>query len=101
MKKFALVAVVLSLARSGWAGPYFHLIDPAHMQMSAGFLISPKTPSNTAGVTDLAIVTHSSADGTVVPEKWQSVLPPESWVPLQVGFGGSFKGEAIIAPGTS
>lgn len=101
MKIIFRIAFVLVFVAPSYAGSYFRLIDPAHPQIGAGLLISPKAPLETVAVTDLALITHSTADGTIIPESWRSVLPPESWVPLQVGFGGSFAGEATIAPGTS
>lgn len=101
MKHWLLAAALICLGTQAQASPYFRLIDPSHPHFGAGFLISPKDPTNTAGITDLAIITHSTADGTIIPATWQTIIPPESWVPFQIGFGGSFKGEAVVAPGTS
>lgn len=97
--KWALA--LLMVASSSYAGPYFRLIDPAHPQVGAGFLISPKNPLDTTAVSDVALVTHSVADGTIIPESWRGIFPPVAWTPLQVGFGGSLRGDATIAPGTS
>lgn len=80
---------------------YFRLLNPHHLVIGAGFLIAPKTPLQTSSVVDLALITHSTQDGTIIPQSWQDWLPPESWVPLQVGFGGSFAGDAVGAIGTS
>jgi hypothetical protein len=99
--KRMIAAFLLMVPMAASATPYFRLIDPSHLQVSAGFLISPKNPSDTAGVTELALITHSTADGTIIPQSWQSIIPPESWVPLQIGAGGSFSGDAIVDFGTS
>ncbi len=95
-----IIALML-FAAPAFAGPYFRPIDPHHLQYGAGFLISPRTPQKTAGVTDIALITHSSTDGSIIPDAWQGYLPPESWTPLQVGVGGSFTGDALIGLGTS
>lgn len=83
--------------------PYFRLFDAAHLQKGAGFLISPKDPKATFGIVDVALVTHSTSDGTLCDRvnPSRSWCIPESWVPLQLGLGGSFNGEATVAPGTS
>lgn len=92
---------IMLLASSAQASPYFRLIDPTHPRFGAGFLVSPKVPTETMAITDLALITHSTEDGTIVPESWQTFIPPESWTPLQLGFGGSFNGTLTIAPGMS
>ena len=79
---------------------YFKLIDLAHPQLSAGALIDPGDLKETLAVTDVAIVTHSNKDGSLIPQSWQSLLPPESWVPLQVGGGGN-AGSYIMNIGSS
>ncbi len=104
MKKhasFVLSGVLTLLPAAANARPYFRLMDPSHLNVGAGFLISPKDPASTIAITDLTLVTHSVEDGTIIPESWRSVFPPVAWTPLQVGFGGSLRGEAVIAVGTS
>lgn len=96
---FSLLLLLACIPAS--ATPYFRPIDPNHPQVGAGFLISPKDPIKTMAVSDLALITHSTKDGTIIPDNWQSLIPPESWVPLQIGLGGSFTGSATIAPGMS
>lgn len=96
-----IALLLLGLPQVAHAVPYFKFIDPNHPQMSAGFLISPKAPLDTVGVIDLALVTHKAGDGSIIPLSWQSIIPPESWVPVQIGVGGSFRDELTIAPGTS
>lgn len=97
--KHALLALLLAAPAA--ASPYFRPIDLRHPQVGAGFLIAPKSPLDTEAVTDVAIITHSTRDGSIIPAAWQSFLPPESWVPLQLGLGGSLRGNATAEAGTS
>jgi hypothetical protein len=101
MTRLLLAAALAASASVASAAPYFRLLDPAHPQVGASFLISPKSPGATIGVTDVALVTHSPADGTVIPDAWRPYVPPVAWTPLQLGAGGSLRGDAIVAPGTS
>lgn len=102
MKKRLLWLTGLLLVPSlSFASSYFRPIDPSHLQIASGCLIAPKIMSQTSCVTDLALITHSDKDGSIIPESWRSILPPESWVPLQIGVGGNFNGEAVVAPGMS
>lgn len=97
-----LVLVILSAcAVRAMAKPYFRLIDLKHPVISAGFLISPKALDKTAGVTDVALVTHSSEDGTILPEFVLKYMPPVDWVPLAVGGGGDLRSNAVMDVGTS
>lgn len=101
MRTLLAAALLLTTSCANAAWTYFRPIDPHHMIVGAGFLVAPHDPLNTTAVTDLALITHSTADGTIIPESWQSIIPPESWVPLQVGFGGSFSGAATLSLGAS
>jgi hypothetical protein len=98
--KGAIVALILSLPTASAASPYFRLIDPAHPQVAAGALFDPAGLNKTYAVTSLALITHSTKDGSIVPEKWQTYLPPEAWTPLQVGGGGT-GGEYVASVGAS
>jgi hypothetical protein len=80
---------------------YFRGIDVAHPEVAMGFDIAPKDLSQTTGITSLALITHSDKDGTLIPERLQAYIPPVSWAPLAVGFGGSFKQEVVLDIGTS
>ena len=80
---------------------YFHYMDPSNPQISAGALFDPRGDiTRTQAVTDIAIVTHSTTDGSIIPASWQSYIPPEAWVPLQIGGGGT-GGNYIINVGSS
>ncbi|MFA5936698.1 MAG: hypothetical protein WC822_02355 [Candidatus Paceibacterota bacterium] len=91
MKK--LLAVLLFVPSLAVATPYFRLLDPAHPHVSAGIFLDP-----TSSVVDygsmIAIVTHSPADGTLIPSV------PMHWTPLAIG-GGYGNGKGIIAFGPS
>ena len=74
--------VVLLLATNAAAGPYFRLIDPEHVQRSAGAYVDPVNSGNTSAGTATALITHSVRDGGCL-------LPAvvcEDWSPLTVGF---------------
>ena len=104
MKRATIIAAILLstlFVDMANASSYFKLLDPKHPIIGTGFNISPKNGLSTTETTDVALITHSTADGTIVPQSWQSWLPPESWVPLQVGIGGSLQGDFVVAPGMS
>lgn len=104
MKKILAVLLWLSgLPGLVVASPYIRFMDgdPAHPSISTDFNIAPKNLKDTTGVLDIAILTHANRDGSIIPVSWRSWLPPESWVPFQLGFGGSIRGNAVISPGTS
>jgi len=100
MKHLLLAGVLLSPAVCQ-AAPYFRPINFSHPEISAGFAIAPKDLESTTGITDLALITHSSKDGTIIPEALQKYVPPISWAPLTIGFGGSFRQEVVLDIGTS
>jgi hypothetical protein len=90
-------------------GHYFRLADVHHLLISAGTLYDLRGLAPVEYVTTVALITHSTADGTIVPPKLQALgISPEDWVPLEVGFGGSAKitgghlsGNAITTFGTA
>lgn len=101
MKKLLVVLLGCTLScKNLYASPYFRLIDPSHPIVSAGVLFDPKDIMNTGVITNIALVTHSTRDGTIVPDKYQGILAPEDWVPVQVG-GGYAAGNGVISAGTS
>ncbi len=98
--KLTTVAL-LTLAVPSFASPYFRPLDIAHPQISAGAIWSTSQLNQSVGVTDIAIITHSPSDGSIIPASLRSIIAPEDWVPLQIGAGGSFTGNAVINAGTS
>ena len=90
-----LAALFLSVAAPSFASPYFRLMNPSAIQQSAGVLF-PVQGGPTSAVTDIAIVTHSPADGCLIPTSWQGMIPCEDWAPLALGAGGSLTGQATV-----
>lgn len=114
MKKLHALVVVLGmctlLASEASAGPYFRFMgmkrDEAgklrlHPTVGSGFNVDPRSPMDTAGITDLSIFTHDTADGSLIPGPVREYIPPFAWSPLLVWYGGSFRGELNGGFGTS
>jgi hypothetical protein len=98
MMKALLVVVTLILCHGmGHCSPYFRFRPTA----GAGLIFAPQDPSNSGGVTDLALWTHSTKDGSIMPSFLRPYLPPIAWAPLQIGQGGSFNGDYIVTAGGS
>jgi len=95
-----LALLVMLLPSLSLASPYFRMINPKHPQVAAGALFDPAGLGKTQAVTSLALVTHSTKDGSIIPEKLQPYFPPESWTPLQIGGGGN-GGEYVATIGAS
>lgn len=101
-----LVSLIVALAavapRASFAGAYFRGFDPNNIHQSAGFLLDTHANGDpVAGVTDIALITHSTADGSIIPVTLQKWLPPENWSPLSVGAGANFKVDGVIDLGSS
>jgi len=113
MKKMMAVMLTFAVIAAGsprvsFAGTYFHLMKASAIHQSASISIDPNGVEPTVGVTDIAIITHSTADGTIIPARWQSWLPPEDWAPLTLGGGGNpaiqngkLAGTSVITTGMS
>ena len=94
---FGVVAALLlmALAVRANAAPYFRIIDPLKPQISAGAFIDASDPGNSSVGSMLALVTHSTRDGCLMPS-----ITCEDWVPFAVGFAEK-NGKAIFAVGPS
>lgn len=101
MKAKLLIFALAFGPRAAFAAPYFRPIDPAAPQIGARLLLDPRAIKNSAGVSDIALVTHSTADGSIIPGAWRGIIAPEDWTPLEIGGGGSFSGNGIIDAGAS
>lgn len=101
---FATPALFGFFAQAALAAPYARIIGtpgaPTPSGM-AGLLLDPKAIAGSEGVTNVNVVTHSTQDGSIIPQAWRSWLAPEDWVPLFIGGGGSFQGETVIDAGAS
>jgi len=80
---------------------YLRTLDIRHPQFAVVSLFNVRDRAVYGALTDVALLTHSTADGTLVPKALQGVLPPSAWVPLQAGIGGSLSNRVIIHLGTS
>jgi hypothetical protein len=90
-----LAAVALLLSAPAVAAPYFRVLDLSRPQISAGAFIDPTDPGNSSVGSMLAVVSHSTRDGCLLPS-----VTCEDWVPLSVGFAEK-NGKAIFAVGPS
>lgn len=90
-------------------GHYFRWLDPHHLLVSAGTLYDLSGVEPVSYVTEVALVTHSTTDGSIIPPALQRAgILAEDWTPVQVGFGGSAKvvggrltGNALTTFGTA
>lgn len=107
MNKLSLLIISLFLSSPAFCSPYFRFAgSESKGPFSGGWDvdagdISAFSNGEQYGVTDVALITHSTKDGTIIPQSWQKYIAPEDWVPLQIGGGGSFQGSAIINFGSS
>ena len=91
--KRIILALAMAVPSVASANPYFRLLDTNHIQADALSLYRVSDFSFVGAVTDIAIITHSTADGTIMPKFLQDRgIAPEPWVPLQIGVGGSVTG---------
>lgn len=75
-----LLALVVLLAGPATASPYFRLVDPSHPEPVFGALVDPYHTGQTEAATLLPLITHSPADGCILPS-----IVCESWSPAAVG----------------
>lgn len=98
-----LLAVALMVMASSVNAAYFKVLGfGSPVEQSAALLLDPEGKQSHVAVTDIALVTHSIKDGTIMPlacrDSW---CPPESWSPLSVGGGIAFNGDKVINLDTS
>lgn len=88
MLKFLFVLMVLS-ASNALANPYFRPLDVKDVHRVAGAFIDPRDLDNTSAGGAVALVTHSTTDGCLLPS-----VVCEDWSPLMAGgsvHGGRFE----------
>jgi len=92
MKKlaFAIIAAI-AIPTTAIASPYFRIIGPGNYHILDGALFSTKSLARTQNTTVGALFTHSTADGSILPQSWVDAGYAEAWVPLAIGgsFGGT------------
>jgi hypothetical protein len=102
-----LILGLLALAAApAGANPYFRFMGmkdgTLHPTVGAGISINPNDLSDSVAVpSDLAIITHSVDDGTIIPDALQKYFPPTAWTPFSIWYGGSLSGKAVGGYGTS
>ena len=74
------LALLLVLASSAQASPYFRFIDLGHPQPVIGALVDPMNYKKTSASSLLPIFTHSPNDGCLLPS-----IVCEDWTPLALG----------------
>ncbi len=67
--------------------PYFRFLGQRNWNVGEGPSFSAKGLAQTQNVTMLALITHSTADGSILPQSWVDAGLADSWTPLSVGFG--------------
>jgi len=111
MKKVILLALLALLvtpagaqvlAPAGKPGVhYLRWMDIRHPQIAALTLFNLNDRAMFGGLADVAIITHSTLDGTMIPKTLQPYVPPAAWVPLQAGVGGNLSSRVIVHLGSS
>ena len=103
MKSWYTSLMLIALCSSfAGATPYFRMIDLKHPQTDNSLVYAMSNGAFVGGVTDVALITHSNGDGSIIPERLQKWgFAPEPWVPLQVGIGGELSGNAFMHVGAS
>ncbi len=81
MKYFALFLLLSLGGGAAKASPYFRLIDPARPQKVVGAFIDPLDLGDTSAGSAVALVTHATEDGCILP----SVIC-EDWSPAVAGL---------------
>jgi hypothetical protein len=94
-RMIAVLALLAALAAPARATPYARVFDPANIYQAAGCGFDTTGHSPAACTTDIGVVTHSTADGSIIPWAWQPLLPPEDWA-LSIGGGGDLKANSVI-----
>lgn len=104
--KLGLLKITLMLAVVPAQAAYFRLLDVHAIQQSASIDIDPNGKVPTSGITDIAIMTHSTADGTIMPAFCRnSWCPPENHAFTlggggNVGFtNGKLQGNSVMSGG--
>lgn len=88
MKKLLLTLLLFPMLAQ--ASPYFRIIGPGNYHVYDGALFSTKDLARTQNTTVGALFTHSTNDGSILPQSWVDAGYAEAWIPL--AFGGSFGG---------
>lgn len=98
MKKMFIIIgtalALLSVAKVN-ANPYFRLIGPGNYGLYDGALFSTKGIKQTQNTTLVPLVTHSTVDGSLLPQPWVDAGYAEAWTPFALG-GSEGAGNATV-----
>lgn len=78
---------VTEISPAAKSHPYFRFLGKGNWNVGEGASFSAKGLAQTQNVTMLAIITHSTADGSILPQAWVDAGWADAWTPLSVGFG--------------
>lgn len=94
----ALSPISVSAQNANGSNPYFQVIGfGAPIKQSVSTLLDPNQVKENVAVTDIALITHSSTAGTIMPSFCRDTwCPPESWSPLAIGGGADASGNKVI-----
>ena len=81
-----LLAVLLCLPCCVGASPYFRPVGSGNWNVGDGVSFSAKSLAQTQNVTMLALITHSTKDGSILPQSMVDAGWADAWTPLSVGF---------------
>lgn len=103
MKKITLVAAIIAttvaIAAPAKAGPYIRVIGQDNYHLYNGALFTAKGGlSQTQNTTVIALLTHSTRDGSLLPKAWAEAGYGETWAPMVIG-GSMGAGRATINAG--
>lgn len=99
MKNKLLLVILLGAPVFSEASPYFRPLELANPLWSVGVLFTPDARPVQDGFANVAVLSHSTKDGSLIPEDLQPWVPPESWA-VTLGAGGNFQ-RAVGASGVS
>lgn len=82
MKHWKLAIALVCFGSSAFANPYFRMANPQNGQTKKffGASIDPLSPGKSSAISELALITHSKADGCFLPS-----VVCEDWSPLAIG----------------
>src|SRR5579863_2153958 len=89
MKHWLAAVALICFCSGAKASPYYRLIGPGNIQQSASVAIGATAAP--AGVTDIGILTHSTADGSIMPQFCRSTWCPPENNAFTIGGGGNPK----------
>lgn len=95
----ALLLIATTVNANSFKSDYFQFAGPGNYHIYDGALFSGKGLSKTQNGTVIAVVTHSPANGSLLPDSWVNAGYAETWAPLVIGGGfGNGTGNVTFGP---